>query len=164
MEFVLLADRPDAIPTVAGWYVREWHRVMPGHNYERTCERLRGKLNRDRLPMHVLAVEGGEVIGVVQLKVREMSIYPEREHWLGTLFVRPESRGKGVGSALCRAAKERAAALGVEMLHLQTEDLSGGLYARLGWRGVEQVWYNGVRVLVMECRLSGAAAAGGGGG
>ena len=36
-----------------------------------------------------------------QLKRREMDIYPEREFWLGGVFVSPDTRGQGIGSALC---------------------------------------------------------------
>ena len=43
----------------------------------------------------------------------------------------------------------------METLHLQTDDLSGGLYARLGWRPLERVHYIGREVLVMENVMSG---------
>ena len=75
MEFVLLADRPDAIPTVARWYFDQWGRRVAGNSYEQTCERLKEKLNRDCLPLPVLVVDGDAVLGTAQLKIREMSIY-----------------------------------------------------------------------------------------
>ncbi len=81
---------------VARWYFDEWGHAAPGNTYELTCERIRGKLNRDRLPMHVLAVEGPDLLGVAQLNLRAMSIYPDWEHWLSCVFVRPQSRGKGI--------------------------------------------------------------------
>ena len=151
MHFTLLADRPDAVPTVARWYFDEWGQAVPGNTYAKTCERINGGLNRDRLPLHLLAVDGDRVLGVARLKLREMSIYPDREHWLGGVYVASAARGRGLASALCREARDLAASLGVSSLHLQTERLDGGLYARLGWRAVEQVRYNGHEVLVMVC-------------
>ena len=153
MQFTFLADRPEAVPVVARWCFDEWGHAVAGNTFEQTCARIRGRLNRDRPPLHVLAVEGDEVIGAAQLKLREMSIYPEWEYWLGDVFVRPQSRGWGVASGLCRRAQDVAASLGIPSLHLQTEKSDGGLYARLGWRAVDRVWYGGHDVLVMELAL-----------
>ena len=38
----------------------------------------------------------------------------------------------------------------MRQLHLQTEQLDGGIYARLGWAPREQIEYRGIQVLVME--------------
>ena len=158
MEFVFLADRPEAVPLVARWYFDEWGYCDPDVTYEQTVDRLRSRVNRDRLPLGLLAVEGDDVLGVAMLKIREMSIYPEREHWLGGVFVHPAARGRGLASGLCLRLLEIARSLGIETLHLQTERLDGGLYARLGWQGVESVQYCGDHVLVMEKVLGDGAS------
>ena len=160
MQFAFLADRPEAIATVARWYFDEWGHSVPGNTFDDTLARIKGKLNRDRPPIHVLAIEDDRVLGVAQLKLREMSIYPAREHWLGGVFVQPASRSRGIASALCLKAQEVAASFGIRSLYLQTERLDGGLYARLGWRGVDRVRYNEYDVLVMEHQLAITAADG----
>ena len=153
MHFVLLADRTDAVPTVARWYFDEWGHAAAGNTFEHTCARINGKLNRNRVPLHVLAIEDDQVFGVAQLKLHEMNIYPEWQHWLGGVFVSPAARGRGIASALCREIQATAFCLGIRALYLQTEHLDGGLYARLGWRGVDRVRYKGYDVLVMEKSL-----------
>jgi GNAT superfamily N-acetyltransferase len=148
LTFAFLADRQDAIVTVAQWYYKEWGKV-PGNSVEQTIERIKGKLNRDKSPLHILAISTGRVLGVAQLKLREMSIYPEKEFWLGSLFVSHEFRGCGVGSALAEEIAVIAKRFGIKELYLQTEVLDGGLYKRLGWNPIEATEYNGVQVVVM---------------
>ena len=149
MDFCLLADRTDALPLIARWYFGEWGHEQEGNSLQKTCERIRGKLNRDKAPLHVLAVEGEQVLGVGQLKLYEMDMYPDKEHWLGGVFVRPESRGKGVASGVALKVAEVARSFGVKELFLQTERLDGGLYAQAGWTSVERAISRGDEVLVM---------------
>lgn len=98
----------------------------------------------------VLATEDTEVIGAAELKYREMSIYPEKEHWLGGVFVSREYRGRGVASTLIERVVEIAEWFRVEVLHLQTARLGGGLYSRLRWSPFEQANYRGREVLAMR--------------
>ncbi|HEX4142194.1 MAG TPA: GNAT family N-acetyltransferase [Pirellulales bacterium] len=159
MHFQLLADRADAIPTVARWHFAEWGHRVPDNSLQKTSERLRGQLNRDQLPLALLALDGDTVIGAAELKPHEMlSLYPDKQPWLGGVFVSPESRGKGVASQLALRIAAMASSLGAEQIYLQTTSLDGGLYARFGWRPIEQVRYRGLDVLVMEKKLLEAVA------
>ena len=153
MKFEFLADRQDAIPIVAGWYFEEWGCNVPGNSVEQTIDRLNKKLNRDKLPLPVLAVESRKILGVAQLKLHEMDIYPEREFWLGSLFVETKSRGKGIGSALANKIVAIAADFGIKELYLQTEAVDGGLYQQLGWHSIETVRSRGVDVTVMVRKI-----------
>ncbi|MGB5624829.1 MAG: GNAT family N-acetyltransferase [Woeseiaceae bacterium] len=153
LRFHKLADRPDAVPLVAEWYFGEWGHLNPAATPEKIAARLSASMNRDAIPLVVLAVTGDEVIGSAELKYREMTIYPEKEHWLGGVFVVPEHRGKGVAARLIDAVINSARVLGVDVLHIQTERLDGGLYLKLGWQRTEQVRYRGLDVLVMEREL-----------
>lgn len=150
MKIEFLADRPQAVPLISRWYYDEWGHAMPGNSVEKITERVNGMLNRDRIPLHILAVENDEILGVAQLKIREMDIYPDKEHWLGGVFVTPQARGQGLASTLVNRALDLAKTFQVRTLYLQTEQMDGGLYAKLGWKPLEQVLYNGLNVLVME--------------
>lgn len=150
MELRFLADFPEAIPVISQWYFDEWGHKMKGNSVENIVGRIRGMLNRDKIPLHVVALENGQIMGVSQLKIREMDIYPEKEHWLGGVFVRPEARGRGLATRLIERCLRLAESFGVETLYLQTERLDGGLYARLGWLPIEKTHYNGLHVVVME--------------
>ena len=150
MQYQLLADRPEAIPVVARWLYEEWGRTIEGNTVEKACERLRHRVSRDHLPLHVLAVENGAVVGFAALKIREIDVYPDREHWLGSVYVPPEHRGRGIASFLIQTVVSMAFRYGVSMLSLQTEREDGGLYRKHGWVPVERIHYHGVDVTVME--------------
>ena len=102
--------------------------------------------------MLVLATKQGQVIGAAELKVREMDIYPDKEFWLGGVYVEEAARGKGVASALVNEVLSRARALGIQHLYLQTAKLDGGLYAKHGFEPLEVIRYKGQQVLVMVAR------------
>ncbi len=147
-----LADRPESVPLIAGWYFAEWGYLNPSATLEGVRKKLLVSMNRDRIPLTALAVIQEEVVGAAQLKYREMPMFPEKEHWLGGVYVEPEYRGQGVAEQLLGRLVETARNLGVETLHIQTERLDGGLYARLGWTPVQRV-KRGPEVLVMRRRL-----------
>jgi GNAT superfamily N-acetyltransferase len=149
-EILFLADRPEALPRIARWYFDAWGHTILNNSVEKTCERIREKLNRNKPPLTLIAVERERVVGAAQLKIGEMNIYPERRYWIGGVFVDPHVRGVGVGSALVMRLSDIARSMHIKKLHLQTEQLDGGLYTRLGWKAVEKVRYQGVYVLVME--------------
>lgn len=149
MKFVRLTEMPGALPTIAGWYFNHWGHSIPGETLAVTESRLQSYLNPEALPLIVVALDGDEVVGAAQLKFREMDIYPEREHWLGGVFIRPTHRGKYLASHLAMHVADIAKSREFPSLYLQTERLDGGLYARLGWKACEQVTYKGFRVLVM---------------
>lgn len=154
MIFEFLADRPEALKTVAGWYYNEWgHLTEEVNSVEKSMEILKQYLNRDRIPLIILAIEDDQVIGAVQLKYYEMDIYPNKEHWMGGVYVSENHRQKRVAEKLVRKAVKVAKTYHIESLYLQTQKLDGGLYKRLGWQPVEQVTYRGVKVLVMKIIL-----------
>ena len=105
------------------------------------------------IPVPVLAVEAEKILGVVQLKLHEMDIYPERESWIGSLFVETKYRGKGIGSVLANKIVTIAADFGIKELYLQTEAVDGGLYQQLGWHSIETVRSRGVDVTVMVRKI-----------
>lgn len=100
-------------------------------------------------PIHIIALKGEKPVGVVALKPTEMSQFPERKYWLGSLFVDFDYRGQGVATLLESEVIKVAKSLSMSELYLQTEALDGGLYARLGWEKLEQVSYQGITVQVM---------------
>ncbi len=145
-----LAAHPEAVPVVADWIFDEWAHKRVGLTREAHANEQAAELSRTRVPIQLVALEGQTVVGVAVLKPHEMlSRYPEWQHWLGSVIVRPDARGKGVATELCNQLEAVARSLNVPRLHLQTERLDGGLYARLGFQPVARVDHNGYRVLVM---------------
>jgi GNAT superfamily N-acetyltransferase len=156
LEFEFLVDRADAVPIVSRWYFDEWGHLSTTNSIERTRSQMQDYMHRDKIPFILLATEADEIVGAAQLKYHEMgTMFPDKEHWLGGLYVAPDQRGRGYGSRIVREIVSLAPRYGVRTLHLQTEALDGGLYTRLGWRPSAQTNNHGLDVLVMELQLSG---------
>jgi len=153
MEIQYLTDRRTALPTIAAWYFDQWSDRIPENSVEEVSRRLEKYLNRDKIPLAVVAVDQDSLLGVGQLKYYEMDIYPLKEHWIGGVFVPSEHRGKGIATRIVTRLTDIALSMDVNTLYLQTEHLNGGLYTHLGWNPVERVVYKGQEVLVMEKQL-----------
>jgi GNAT superfamily N-acetyltransferase len=150
LEFLYLAQKTEALPTVAAWYFDEWGYFDPDHTVEDAIKRLKTMLNVDRIPFVLLAVLDGEVAGAAELKYREMGdVFPDKEHWLGGVYVNAAHRGHGIGSRLVSEIVTRAPGFGVTRLYLQTPQLDGGLYSDLGWQPEQEAFNHGLRVQVM---------------
>ncbi len=154
MKLVYLAENKEAIPVLANWYFDEWGYIKKGNSIDSITNKLNDYLNTDKMPLIILAIDRAEILGAAQLKYREMDIYPEKEHWLGGVYVAKKHRGKGIATTLIQKIICEAINLGIKKLYLQTEKESGGLYKHLGWHPLEQVNYRGIDVLVMENEVS----------
>jgi len=153
MQIDYLKNRQEFIPKIAKWYLDEWAYLMPQKSLKEVEVSLSIYLNIDQLPLMLIAIDDNKIVGTVQLKFREMSIYPNKEHWLGGVYVEESARGKDVAALMINELLVVAKNLGVELLHLQTLKLDGGLYKKLAWQAIEQVNYRNEEVLIMERRL-----------
>lgn len=75
------------------------------------------------------AVERGEPLGYLACRVEEPCV------WVESIYVRPERRGKGVGSALFAKAEELAASYGEETVFNYVHPNNHGMIAFLKSRG-----------------------------
>ena len=98
-------------------------------------------LNADAITLIVVAFSENELLGAAQLKYVQMPMFPEKEHWLGGVCVAPGHRNCGIAKFLIRKVVETARMLNVRTLYIQTKDLNGGPYQRIGWKSVEVVKY-----------------------
>ena len=154
MDFVLLADAPEALDTVALWYFEQWCRDSGRYSLEQVRQKLAQSTSTQGPPMLVLAKGHGVLVGAAELKIREMPAFADYEFWLGGVYVAEHARGKGLASALVNEVLDRAKQAGIRRLYLQTEDLSGGVYLRHGFTALQQAESYGAKVLVMVADLS----------
>ena len=150
LDFAPLAERPDAAPRVARWWCDEWGLPRRHASLEAYVSEL-ASLKADDLPFHLLALGGGDILGVATLKDRNalQELFPDFRHWLSGVYVPPAHRGRGIATALCLKMVDVAKTKGVGRLHLATEALDGGLYAKIGWQPVRRIHLEDVELLVM---------------
>jgi predicted N-acetyltransferase YhbS len=129
MDIALLADHPELIPELAGWFHREWPEASA--NYD-SAERLRQFSVRDTIPMSFVALEQASPIGTASLLSESVHSHRHLSPWVGGLYVIPERRHQGVATQLISVAVRAAASLGESIVYMGIS-AAGDFYERTGW-------------------------------
>src|SRR5690348_5782256 len=108
----LIADHSEVVPTLAQWFRTQWPDYYAGRTLEEMEQDFRRERNRDCLPLRLVALEDGELVGTIVLRERERETLPEHRPELGGLFVAAPYRERGVGTELVRGGMEAARELG----------------------------------------------------
>lgn len=149
MKIEFLADHLDYRDTIASWFMNEWGTRYPERNLAYWAE-TQTYINKDKLPLTLIAIEDDEIIGTVCLRSDGMSTHSEWKAWLSYLVVPESHRGKGIAKVLVAEAESIAKSLGISELHLFTRLQKPKLYIDMGWRLVGTEDYRGGRVTIMN--------------
>jgi GNAT superfamily N-acetyltransferase len=145
-----IADHPGLVDVVARWHWDEWGDAQTS-SLAAWTDSIRHRDARDAVPTTFVALEREELLGSVTLTDRDMpghARYGEVSPWIAGMLVRPDARGRGVGTALMKHAVGSAERWGIERLYLYTES-ARAFYERLGWSLLEETEWEGGRVAVM---------------
>jgi GNAT superfamily N-acetyltransferase len=110
-----------------------WKDLPPWSDCQAIEHRLLSSSGCEVFPHTLVALlEDGRFAGAASVKLRELDRHPDKEHWLGEVFVPSDLRNRGLGALLANAAARYAFDHGTEALYLYTPDQQR-LYAGLGW-------------------------------
>jgi GNAT superfamily N-acetyltransferase len=140
MLITYLADYPQYLSTVAGWVFEEWGWEMPKSTLESIQAEFSLHLNRDCIPLTMLALRERQPVGTASIFLHDMDTRMDLSPWLAAVYVLPQFRGQGIGSQLVRTIEGVATRLQLERLYLFTPDRAD-FYARLGWSVLETAEY-----------------------
>jgi predicted N-acetyltransferase YhbS len=151
-QFVSLREQPHHLTTVAEWIHRQWwsETDAPIEAIERW---LSTHLGKDGFPTTLVAVSDAEATGTISLHETEAEDRPTYKPYLGALFVKPGSRGRGLGGTLVRAVEAHANQLGHPAIYLNAADSLTHFYEALGWQVVERA-YGRKQLNIMQRLLS----------
>jgi len=151
-RIVPLADDPEAIPTLAGWFHEAWS-AFDGRSREEIAAQLRQNLQRQNPPITFLAIREKELIGTVSLDVADLPSHDHLTPWLASLYVIPTARGFGVASALITHLLTFARAQKLPLIYLWTPG-ANALYEKHGWRSIDTATCAGRAIQIMRRTLS----------
>ena len=149
MQIDYLADHQDSITALAQWHYREWAYLRPGYSIESRISRLRQCCGHREIPTVVIAFEDNTLIGSAMLVAHDMDTRMDLSPWLAGVFVVPDYRRRGAGTALVQRIIYEATGVGVERLYLFTPRAEH-FYSHLDWSLLEHTSYLGVEVAVMS--------------
>jgi len=147
-----LADNVALILIIARWHHEEWGYFNPGDSVEKRIAFLQTHLGRNQIPTTFVSLSRGILLGSASLVAHDMDTRMDLSPWLASIYVTPEQRSRGVGTALIQRVLEEAVELGGETLYLFTPGREG-FYASLGWSVVERTEYRGQQVIIMALHI-----------
>src|SRR5688500_1651111 len=104
MRIVFLVDYPQHVPTVAAWVYQQWLSQEPGSSLEQVAATFRTHLQRDAIPLTLLALDAEQTaIGTASIYRQDMSTRPHLSPWLAAVYVLPAYRDQGIGTRLVEA-------------------------------------------------------------
>lgn len=135
------------------WYQEISRHWVESSSVDRAMASLSKHLNRDQMPLALIALDGNKPAGMACLRETD-GIRPGVTPWLGSLVVDPSYRNKGVGQMLIDAVKKQAVSFGHDTLYLLAFDPTiPNWYARLGWEHIGYDELFGHRVAVMSIKI-----------
>lgn len=133
MEIVSLTRHPHLAPELARLASRAWSHLYASWSDATALAEYRAARDDGPLPVTLVAVEAGHLLGTVSLVVNDLPGREDLNPWLASLLVVPDARGRGVGQALVRAAEAHLRDRGFVTAYLFTES-AGKFFEKLGWR------------------------------
>ena len=152
MNIVYLADHPKLVPVLAEWAYKEWNIYDPSYTKEKALNSFKLKLNYNKLPLTLVAIEETVAVGMISLKSAiSPTGYADKGPWISSLYVIPGKRGIGLGKILMLEIKKAALALGYNELFLFTSvPQAKTWYENLGWEKITTDLYQNHQIIIMN--------------
>ena len=129
----LLKEYPHYAPILGLWAYKEWYGkrdIGP----DTVIKSYQIRINDRILPIAMVALEDGVPAGMVSLKDNDLWCRKDLNPWLASLYVAPEYRNRGIGSALIENLLKYSKKLKFTRLYLFTWDHLSDFYSRRGWK------------------------------
>jgi predicted N-acetyltransferase YhbS len=151
-----LEDDRELIELTVSWHIDEFD---PGGDVAAWIRARTDEALGKAIPRAWIAFSNGEPVGSVSLVADNMDgRHPDLTPWLAALYVVPDRRRIGIGSALARVCERGAAAAGASKLYLFTST-ARDFYRRLEWTDLIEDRFEGEDVTIMHRSLARSSEA-----
>ena len=132
-----LKTRPHFLDDAADSVWNAWWR-QDGHELDFIKGLFEESLTAETIPAALIAHDGSAFLGTVSLIDIDMEARPQYTPWVAALWVDEQQRSHGIGSALLKAATEKARDLNFSEVYLCAEANKHDYYAARGWVLIEE--------------------------
>jgi GNAT superfamily N-acetyltransferase len=153
MRIDYLEAHPDFIPILSQWHHEQWSYLNPSRTVEDRIKEFKQETTGKGIPVTFVAMSENVLLGSSSIVANDMDTRMDLSPWLASVYVAPQHREQGVGSALVRRTVEEAKKLEIETFYLFTPDREK-FYKRLGWTVLEVSEYRGENNVIMKLRLT----------
>ena len=150
-----LAEHSHHWQTAAEWSFEAWKHDFPSDTVQTYLDQyaLASTKSEELLEVFAAIDSQDDLLGVATLvDDDELPDAPEPGPWLAAVFVTPDARKFGVGSALVEHVVNRARELGYPKIYLYTEHQELW-YASKGWSKIRDIIFLGLHHTVMQLEL-----------
>ena len=145
-----LADNKELISDIALLNHENWSHLAPNRTYEELYERMKSRVNKKQMPFHIVAKINNKAAGGAILLERKDKNFPQANFWIGSVAVKKVFQNNGIASTLVLELINIAKSKSIKTLYLETEQLDGGLYKKLGFIFVKEIISYGDKVIIMK--------------
>jgi predicted N-acetyltransferase YhbS len=125
-----LFEQPRHRHVVATLIHHEFWTKVPDASVEKMAARLGQASTPDALPLCLIALQGDELLGAINLVDNDDDDHTDWHPWLAGMVVAESHRGQGIGSQLVRALLVEAKRLNFDRVYFGTDGRR--FYERLG--------------------------------
>ena len=154
-KVVALAEHPHHWQTAAEWSFAAWHHEFPTDTVQTYLDQYSLAASKPEKLIEIFAAIDSDdnLLGVATLvDDDELPDAPEPGPWLAAVFVAPDARKFGVGSALVERVVSQTRELNYSTLYLYTEHAQAW-YRDKGWTKIRDTVFLGLHHTVMQLDL-----------
>ena len=148
MTIDFIKYHPDYCTEIADYMYKEWGHLRDNSSVDRYISAINNRLNTDRLPLTIIAIDNHKLIGFASIVDFDMDINRELTPWVSGVYVISEYRGFGIGKQLVNRLEQISNDLGFLRLHLFTFDKER-FYLKQNWIKIKDERYLNNEVSVM---------------
>ena len=141
ISLVPISESPKDLSRALFWALDLWGDHYPNYSpqdwadfYSNSVRSDYERWQGDGQELVFIATRGQEVVGTIGLvDFDELEEFRHLTPWIAAFIVNPDVRGEGVGTDILSLLEKKAVSLGIEVLHLWTED-QRDFYGKRGYR------------------------------
>jgi GNAT superfamily N-acetyltransferase len=148
-----LANHPEWAPQLAAWTYNAWHSYNPDLTEENALANIKTRMNTDKIPLTLVAVEMGAPVGMANLK-REAEVQglPKDKVWVGSFYVEPQH--PAAAEMLLHDLNQQAIKFHLNELWVwESNPQAPAFYQKHGWKIIKKLPFKNHTVTVLKISL-----------